>query len=110
MSGCGRTSRPSRCGASYGRAHVSSGGGHRAAMLEVAPLMLQEEIDNAPPKPRGSVERFRTVVPQFLTPIPSLVGLHLAPMRLAHDRRQIACNMGGLSAVKRVYFDLEILR
>jgi hypothetical protein len=31
-------------------------------------------------------------------------------MGLPHDRRQIACNTGGLSAVKRVYFDLEILR
>ena len=67
-------------------------------MLKIAALMLQEEIDNAPPKPRRSIERFRTVAPQFPIPLSSLVALHLPPMGLPHDRRQIACNMGGLSA------------
>jgi hypothetical protein len=79
-------------------------------MLKVAALVVQEEVDNAPPKPRGRIESFRTVAPQFFIPVSSLVALHLPRMGLPHDRRQMACNMGGLSAVKRVYFDLEILR
>ena len=79
-------------------------------MLKVTALMLQEEIDNAPPKPRRSIERFRTVAPQFLIPCPLLVALHLPPVRVAHDRRQIARNPGSLFAVERVHFDLKVLR
>ena len=92
------------------RHEKSAGGRHRTAMLKIAALMLQEEIDNAPPEPRGSIECFRTVAPQFLTPIPSLVALHLPPVRLPHDRRQIARNPGRLFAVEHVHFDLKVLR
>ena len=35
-------------------------------MLKIVPLVVQEEIDYAPPKPRGSVERFRAVAPQLV--------------------------------------------
>jgi hypothetical protein len=54
-------------------------------MLKIAALMLQEEIDNAPPKPRRSIERFRTVAPQFPIPLSSLVTL--AAREPPHDRR-----------------------
>jgi hypothetical protein len=37
-------------------------------MLKVAALMLKEEVDNAPPEPRGGIERFRPVATQFLMP------------------------------------------
>jgi hypothetical protein len=93
-----------------GRPRVLSAGGHRTAMFKIRSLMVQEEIDDASPKPRRSIEFFCTVASQFLAPIPSLLGVHLPPMRLPNDRRQIARNPGRLFAVERVYFDLEILR
>ena len=73
-------------------------------MFKVTALMVQEEVDNAPPKPRRGIKCFRTVAPQFLTPILSLVALHLPPVRVAHDRRQIARNPGSLFPVEDVSF------
>ena len=78
-------------------------------MLKIAALMLQEEIDNAPPEPRRGIERFRTIAPQFFIPRPSIIALHLPPVRLPHDRRQIARNPGRLFAVERIHFDLKVL-
>jgi hypothetical protein len=78
-------------------------------MLKIAALMLQEEIDNAPPKPRRRIERFRTVSPQFSIPVPSLVARHLPPMGLSHDPRQTARNPGSLLAVEHMDFNLESL-
>jgi hypothetical protein len=78
-------------------------------MLKIAALMLQEEIDNAPPKPRRRIERFRTGSPQLSIPVPSLVPRHLTPMGLSYDPRQLARNPGSLLAVEHMDFNLEIL-
>ena len=74
-------------------------------MLKIAALMVKEEIDDAPPEPRGRIERFRTVAPQLPIPVPSLVARHLPPMGLSHDRRQIARNPGSLLAVEHMDFN-----
>jgi hypothetical protein len=104
---------PSRCGASS----KSAGREYQVRRRLTLHGNAQDSRADAPggdrqrsAKARRSIERFCTVAPQFPIPLSSLVALHLPPMGLPHDRRQIACNMGGLSADKRVYFDLEILR
>jgi hypothetical protein len=59
MTCCGKTvlcRAPGRIRAEQVRHEKSAGGRHRTAVLKIVALMLKEEIDDAPPEPRGRID------------------------------------------------------
>src|ERR1700677_1198652 len=81
-----------------------------AAVIEVATLMVCQQLDDARPQPTGRVQGFGPASLQFALPFLTGARIHLPAMSFANDRGEKPGHLYRFLARQSLDFDLAILR